>query len=242
MLRIILKEGKAIQATEDMRLFVDEVMEELQQFIKLPLLVFSEVDSFYERNVLGPFGKAKNISVGFRRAPKKLRTGASHGTVINGKKGAEIIIFYWLDENGDPEFAKQHRTLILHELIHCFDPKLEKGIQYGGISDTAEYTRKDVYEDAAEQDAYMRQDAFLMAKSLENLSLEQARETIQQKLKVPDKNLAASQHRLKVWKTDPKMWRKFLNTVYDEVVSRRLPKPKPSKFQQAKQDKEQLTM
>lgn len=242
MLRIILKEGKAIQATEDMRLFADEVVEELQPFIQMPLLIWSETEVFYWREVEGPHGKSKRIGVRFKKVktewPDKSKLGFS-----NVKAGGIIILAYKLDKNGDPIFYPPSSGEIVHELIHCFDPKLEYGkeIAYKGMKDRNEQTYEEYVKDQVEQDAYMRQDAISMASSLDRFPIEKVKELLLKKLVLPEVADNLRQGRMKIWKTDPKMWRKFLNTVYDEVVSRRLPKSKPSKFQQAKQDKEGLT-
>jgi hypothetical protein len=235
VLRIILKEGKAIQATEDMRLFADEVVEKLQPFLHDPQLIVSEDETkvFYWREVEGPYGNSKRVGIRFKELKPGWPKDAKIGTA-EVKAGSLVLIFYKTREGFPLDLEPIHPTQIIHELIHCFDPKLEKKVVYNGMKDRNQQTTEEYYKDEAEQDAYMRQDAIVLANNFDKFSIERAKELLSKKVSDP----ANLTRRMKVWKTDPKMWRKFLNTVYDEVVSRRLPKPKPSKFQQAKQDKE----
>lgn len=230
MLRIILKEGKAIQATEDMRLFVDEVVEELYPFIRDPLLIFSKTFPFYGREVEGPGGRIKNIAFKFHKVQSNWPADAQLGT-LETEMGSLVLILYRLNKNGDPLLNAIHPRQILHELIHCFDPKIEKKILYKNIKNRTEQTTEEHYKDETEQDAYMRQDAIALANSLERLPLERVKQILNKKLELADKPVVSADERKIAWKTDPKMWRKFINTVYDEVVSRRIPKPQPTEFQ-----------
>lgn len=238
MLRIILKEGRAIQATEDMRLFADEVVEELRQFAEEPLLILSEDGVFFWRKVVGPFQKPKLIGIMFR---KLQRRGAMMGA-SETKSGSIIQVFYYLDNDGVPRFNPPNSNHMIHELIHCFDPKLEKNIDYKGSQNYGDgQTKEEYYKDESEQDAFMRQDAMYMASTLEKFPVEKVMEILKNKMTVPKLPGNARESRMAAWATDNKMWRKFINTVYDETVSRRIPKVGPSKFQQAKADKEGLT-
>lgn len=231
MLRILLKEGRAIEATEDMRRFADEVVEELQQFIEEPLLIFSEDNNFYWRVVSGPGGRTKNIGVRFSLFQKMGGVESAMMGTNETSHGSLIRIFYTLDRNGDPVFTPPRPAQVLHELIHAFDPKLEKKIVYKGMVDRGEQTTAEYYQDEAEQDAYMRQDAIELATALNKFPLEKSKELLRSKVLVPKNPVGARQERMMAWAQDPKMWRKFINTVYDEVVSRRIPKQQPTEFQ-----------
>ena len=240
MLRIVLKEGKAIRATEDMRLFADEILRELRPFLKEPLLIFSEVNNFYWRSVKGPHDVVKKIGIRFQQ-----HENAKSWTVLDSSElrtGTSIRLYYKIKKNGDPVIVSPPtREEIIHELIHAFDPKLIKGVSYKGEYTPGVSSESEYFSDQSEQDAYMRQDAIVIAKELGQVPAEEISELLKSRLSVPKKPLNQAERRLKVWSQDTKMWRKFINTVYDEVISRKLPKVSPSKFQQAKADREGLT-
>ncbi len=232
MLRIVLKEGKAIKATDDMHEFADEALEEISKIVEEEgdFAVMDKTPGFYTRRVMGPYGKDKLIGLAFSQLEDDM-PAAKMGAREKPGVGTLIIIYYELSEDFEVLLPAVNHGHFIHELIHAFDPKLEKKISYVGMKDRNNKSFEEYCADPVEQDAYMRQYAVDIAKDLSRFPLKRVMEILRKKLIVPEVPGVPREEKMKIWASDERMWRKFINTVYDEVVSKRIPKQQPTELQ-----------
>jgi hypothetical protein len=202
-------EGKAINATSDMEKFAIETI----NILKKDDWEYQKVA--HERIVDGgKYGK-KLIKV-IPDEDKDTDTNSAWADNMDGLVG----IFVKHGQN----YGEEQVEIIIHELIHIFDPKLNNpelrtrkwGIDAPNksINPSDDPVKNQEYHmNPWEQDAYMTQSARQIIK-IRNWLYDGDWAQIQDSIK----NLTPNSPWEITWKKDQKTWRKFLNTIYQELL------------------------
>jgi len=205
-------EGQAIKITPDMEQFAQEGIEKLSQN------VWEYGQTVHQREVDGGTYGKRNVKI----VPhQKNRNSFGWADPRTG----ELAIFAIKGQH----YSEDYVDFIGHELIHMFDPKLNNpklaSTKWGfeayhkagkplGSVDTD--TTNQYYNNPWEQDAFMAQtarEAIRNHKWLYDANWEEIQTSLQ-KIK-PETPWEIA------WYKDPKKWRKYLNTVYQELVRRK---------------------
>lgn len=198
----IWMEGQALGLSQDMKAFAKEASNAIQQGWEYDKIIYQrQVDS-------EKYGK-KNVSVVIRE-PQGF--GDAYAEPLNG----EITIFL------KPNEYKNIEMIIYHEIIHIFDPKTNNSnlvnSKWGINSQDEEDIRpnsgklqnlKNYYVNPWEQDAYMRQSAEELINQ-QHWLFDGDKNQIMQSIK----NIKPQDPWEQEWYKNPKMWRKYLNTIY----------------------------
>jgi hypothetical protein len=203
-----LQEGQAMGLSQDMAKFAQEASGAIQQGWEYEKPV-------YQRQVSGDKYGTKNVFVVPKQRPQN-DTGFGYSDPQKG----EIGIYLQPKQNVDAE------DFIQHELIHIFDPKITNnklrnapwGIdaqnQQSLHATTGQNTQ--YYTNPWEQDAFMRQSAEATIRNKSWL-FDGDQNAIQQSLQRMKPQDAWEQE----WYKNPKMWRKYLNTIYQIVAQQK---------------------
>ena len=203
--RQYLKEGKAIAANPSIRAWASNAFRAYKTAAEKGELKFDQ--PFFSGTVEGYDGEQIEVTAILLEAPDRKYSGAAAVTKETlGTEKQTIKLYQSVERQSyyDPDIFE---PLFLHELVHIIDPKFkldpEEHSWHRTHKDPVKY-----YNSPHEQDAMMRQ-------SVEDIKRYYGKIT-----KNMIKNYKPESHRPweKVWhETNPKAWRKFLNTLYAEV-------------------------
>jgi hypothetical protein len=193
-------EGKAIQATPDMEEFAHEATDML---LKKGKMFGRIIDA-------GKYGKKYvRIKPKYNKDFKMPTGGANYSS-------REITIH--INPNLSTSYYGLY-GLILHELIHMFDPKVTnsklRDAKWGINSINLQNLNNPehgYYSHPWEQDAFMVQSANDIARQWRWFYDNDKKEMLKSLTKLkPETNYE------KEWYSNPKIWRKYLNTIYDKI-------------------------
>lgn len=227
-------EGKAMNVSEDMIRFAKEVLEKLNK----KDWKFKEV--LNQRIVKSKYGE-KEVKVIAYPSNKDASGDAQHNTgvirlFLPDKQNPEYVPISWeKSEDGLPKI-KSHGTVgidpttpdynadfssyyytVIHELVHIFDIKLSKNPEWMRKYNNMNRTMDDYYTSPHEQDAHMAH----RARSIVDYYLDYYKgdkKRVQQELSKPPQlwePWAADGEPETTWRKNPKIWRKYLNTLYN---------------------------
>jgi len=202
---INLQEGQALALSNDMAKFAKETYNAIQQGWEYDKIV-------YQRQVTDD-KTTKNVYVIPKQRPTN-DTGDGYADSQTGEIGVYLI----------PNQTPPEEDFFQHELIHMFDPKLTnnklRNASWGvdaqnqqSLHATTGQNSK-YYTNPWEQDAFMRQTAISTIKNKSWLfdgDMNQVKQSIS--------NLKPQDPWEKEWYKNPKMWKKYLNTVYQITQS-----------------------
>lgn len=210
-------EGQAIQITADMKNFADESQRK-----------------YYESEDSWSYGKPINSRLvdGGRYGKRTVSIVPDENKEGNGGFATADVdtgIIYLFVKHGN-NYGDAISNIIKHELVHIFDPKIndknlinakwgiESYVKSGKPLGTTGDSNVDqvYYTNPWEQDAYMSADANAR---LDNASwlFDNDWNDIQPYLRKIRPETAQERS----WYANPKMWRKFLNTIYQEMIRRK---------------------
>jgi hypothetical protein len=200
-------EGQALGLSKDMVKFAQEAANAIQQG------KWQYDQPIYQRQVSNDKYGTKNVKV----IPKQ-RPANDTGFGYSDPEKDEIGIYLQANQNVDTE------DFIQHEIIHIFDPKLTnknlRNTKWGIDSQNQQSLHAtngqntQYYTNPWEQDAFMRQTAEATIKNKSWL-FDGDKNAITQSLK----NLKPQDPWEKEWYKNPKMWHKYLNTIYQLSVN-----------------------
>ena len=198
--RQYLKEGKAIKVNPSMRHFAEGVIE---AYNKEGSLKFDE--PFFTGTIKGYEEEDIEVKAVLYKTENPRMNG--RGAVAKETLGTQNQIFKLFQMREEPVLGEDAlKGLVLHELIHVIDPKFKLD---------PEHPQRQIHRDPVkyfnsphEQDAFMRQSV----EDIKSYYGKITKEMIQNYKPEPMRQWE------KVWhETNPKAWRKFLNTLYAEV-------------------------
>jgi hypothetical protein len=196
--------GRAIRINNDMRAFAQEAALSLMRWTYSERNEIPTYNKVYRRQVdAGKYGKREIYFISEQMPSQDKRFERVAYAYLGGIHINENLLI----NNGYN--LKDAETAVLHELVHCFDPKVCKGILQ------VSYDKKRIgldlkYEKylnfAEEIDANMASLSEERLRHLKRYSLKRALFFLSN---IKPKNQIEIE-----WKKRPKLWRKYINTIY----------------------------
>jgi hypothetical protein len=215
-----------LRITDDMTAFANEVTEEFKTRKDLP-----RFGVFYQRQVTGPFGKSKLITVDWIGTPE-LQYSLSAGPRRKRRKGGAMQANKCYENKANitinltPGSVKRENVLHMleHELVHCFDPKLELySLRHAPWRATEHFLdhqgqfKNDLetyHRYPWEQDAYIASNVnrFIRDRIAENKPKAEVLDEV--------RRYKPSRRSEQTYAKDPHIWRRYLQWLYKMVMEK----------------------
>lgn len=192
-------EGQALSLSQDMANFAKEAAKAAYSNWQYDV-------SLHQRTVTNDKYGSKTISVVPKQRPQG-DNGFGYADPNTGEIGVYLV----------PKQSVDIEDFVQHELIHMFDPKLTNqqlrnkkwGLDKQTNLNSSDNDNDTYYTHPWEQDAFMRQSAESIIKNMKwlfNGDLKQIQASL--------RTIRPQEPWEQAWFKNPKMWRKYLNTIY----------------------------